>query len=140
MGDLVNTEKAAFELVWKSMQRAIRQMALCDSDYYCISCNTLHILGWRIRNFLKEENIKGEFLSVIGETVDVIKARVDTHEMARGKNPMHEASTDSATNATLVPPSISAQNDALNVCILGSLPVTDSLKLSPYRAVLELNG
>lgn len=110
--DLIDDTGAPFLLVWNTIAKTIRQIERLGCDFFCISCNTLHILEPRIQKFCAENAVKSKFISLVGETARKI-----------------------ATQQT-----VEGNNNKLTVGILGSFNTTDLAMgsgKSPYREVFE---
>ncbi|CAD7923228.1 unnamed protein product [Amoebophrya sp. A25] len=77
--DLIDEEQEPFRLVWDSITDTIRKIDALQLDYFCISCNTLHVLAPRVRRFCEENSVSAKFVSI----VDTVYARIrDIHQEA----------------------------------------------------------
>merc|ERR1719282_2101319 len=94
------------------MTDTMRCMARSNVQSFCITCNTLHVLEGKIRQFLAEDQecAKLEFVSIVG---------------AVGKALEKEAKRR-------------ASNGPLKVAVLGSLVTTDIEHTSPYRHLAKV--
>lgn len=90
--DLVDKAGAPFRLCWGSLSNSIRTVDLLKCDYFCVSCNTLHILEPEIRAYMAERKSKARFVSLIQETVKRIG--VIAHQQMSSSHLGSNATTD----------------------------------------------
>merc|ERR1719199_1370740 len=80
MGDMDSPE---YFNLWEEMTETILKLEMIGAHCFCITCNTLHALEPEIRKWMKEMNLKIEFVSIIDSTQgEILKQQAESQNKA----------------------------------------------------------
>ena len=138
--DLGDPNDEAFLKLWEKVTCLIRKLDAIDVDYFCIACNTLHVLESKIRKWMIEENVTAHFVSIVESTKTAIVRNYNENilkpspEYRIPSNENYKPLIDSSFVRSNIGKGKGGKN---RIAILGSLITCDITGSSPYKALFD---
>ena len=127
--DLEDANSEPYIELWENIKCLVRKLNAIDVEFFCITCNTLHFLEPKIREWMVGENMTTNFVSIVESTKTAIVRHYSKNN--RLTNP-------EISNSFIRENVLSVGKRARNrVAILGSYLTTDIMGFSPYKGLFD---
>lgn len=133
--DMGDTESLDYLDLWEEMTKTILRLEAIGAACFCITCNTLHALEPALRDWMREKQLKIEFVSIIDSTQNAI--------LKKEKEAADEKATSFALGALEhfmdagLSKSGKADSNVVRIGMLGSYFTTGVHEDSPYRNLTQ---